>query len=287
MTTRKNRFLVAAAVAALTAGAGLANAQGVPESNPAAKQSPAAKSAPAEKMAPAPRAPAMNPSASEPKGAQRTDEKAPANRVGETRENAPAGRTGESTEKAPANRMGETKKDTPAKTGQAAPATRSKSETTGQAPSQSAPKATDKDDKLDKSGTTTRPNRAGEANERNERNERSETQSRGGATSGSERSETQNRGGATSGSASVNLSPEQKTRIHQVIIGDRAAPRVASANFQLNVGVRVPHDVRLAPLPPTLVEIEPRWRGFEYFLVGDEIVIVDPHTLEIVAVIEA
>jgi hypothetical protein len=35
------------------------------------------------------------------------------------------------------------------------------------------------------------------------------------------------------------------------------------------------------------VEIEPEWRGFEYFLVGDEIVVVDPATLEIVAVLPA
>jgi hypothetical protein len=40
-------------------------------------------------------------------------------------------------------------------------------------------------------------------------------------------------------------------------------------------------------VPTTIVAIEPTWRGFEYFLVGDEIVIVDPRTLEIVAVIPA
>ena len=40
-------------------------------------------------------------------------------------------------------------------------------------------------------------------------------------------------------------------------------------------------------LPSTIVEIQPAWRGFEYFLVGDEIVIVDPATLRIVAVIPA
>jgi len=34
------------------------------------------------------------------------------------------------------------------------------------------------------------------------------------------------------------------------------------------------------------VEIEPAWRGFEYFMVGDEIVIIDPRSMEIVAIIE-
>jgi hypothetical protein len=36
----------------------------------------------------------------------------------------------------------------------------------------------------------------------------------------------------------------------------------------------------------TIIEIEPAWRGYQYFLVGEEIVVVDPNTLEIVAVIE-
>jgi hypothetical protein len=38
----------------------------------------------------------------------------------------------------------------------------------------------------------------------------------------------------------------------------------------------------------TIVRIIPQYRGFDYFLVQDEIVIVDPHTpLEIVAIIPA
>jgi hypothetical protein len=45
--------------------------------------------------------------------------------------------------------------------------------------------------------------------------------------------------------------------------------------------------VRFAALPSTIVEIEPEWRGYEYFLVGDRIVIVDPRSMEIVAVIDA
>jgi hypothetical protein len=40
-------------------------------------------------------------------------------------------------------------------------------------------------------------------------------------------------------------------------------------------------------LPQTIVEIEPAWRGFEYFMIGDEIVIVDPRSLEIVAIVDA
>jgi len=44
--------------------------------------------------------------------------------------------------------------------------------------------------------------------------------------------------------------------------------------------------VRFAPIPASIIVIEPAWRGYEYFLVREEIVIVDPATMEIVAVIE-
>jgi hypothetical protein len=34
------------------------------------------------------------------------------------------------------------------------------------------------------------------------------------------------------------------------------------------------------------VEIEPEWRGFEYFLIADQIVIVNPRSMEIVAIVD-
>ena len=95
--------------------------------------------------------------------------------------------------------------------------------------------------------------------------------------------------GSEGGRSSVNvqLSQEQRTRIHDVIIKERSAPRVANVDFSLDVGTRVPRTVKLVRVPTSIIEIEPRWRGFEYFLVGDEIVIVDPNVMEIVAVIPA
>jgi hypothetical protein len=66
-----------------------------------------------------------------------------------------------------------------------------------------------------------------------------------------------------------------------------SAPRVDNVTFDIRVGVVVPRTVRVAPLPVEIVEIQPAWRGFEYFLVGEEIVVVDPATLRIVAVLPA
>jgi hypothetical protein len=85
----------------------------------------------------------------------------------------------------------------------------------------------------------------------------------------------------------INITPEKRTRIHEAIIHERDAPRLSSVNFDLSVGTRVPRGARFAPLPETIVEIEPAWRGFEFFMIREEIVIVDPRSLEIVAIVDA
>jgi hypothetical protein len=43
---------------------------------------------------------------------------------------------------------------------------------------------------------------------------------------------------------------------------------------------------RVVEIPDVIVEIHPEWRGFKYFLVNEELVVVDPDTLRIVAVID-
>jgi hypothetical protein len=62
---------------------------------------------------------------------------------------------------------------------------------------------------------------------------------------------------------------------------------VSGPDFSVSVGARVPRTLRFAALPRTIVEIEPTWRGFEYFMIGDQVVIVDPRSMEIVAIVEA
>jgi hypothetical protein len=97
-------------------------------------------------------------------------------------------------------------------------------------------------------------------------------------------------GNAQPRGADVRLSSDQRSRIHATVLGERGAPRFArnDLGFDLSVGVRVPRDrIHFVPLPETIVEIEPEWRGYDYFLVGDEVVVVDPDTFEVVAVIPA
>jgi hypothetical protein len=89
------------------------------------------------------------------------------------------------------------------------------------------------------------------------------------------------------GGASVQLSQDQRTKIKDVIVRDRNVARANGANFSVSVGARVPRDVHVTVLPPEVVSIVPEYRGFEYVLVGDQLLIIDPDTLEIVAILPA
>jgi hypothetical protein len=40
------------------------------------------------------------------------------------------------------------------------------------------------------------------------------------------------------------------------------------------------------PLPREIIEIEPQRRGYEYLMVGDQVVIVDPRSMEAVAILD-
>jgi Protein of unknown function (DUF1236) len=85
--------------------------------------------------------------------------------------------------------------------------------------------------------------------------------------------------------AGAKLSGEQRTRITTVIREQHVQP-VEHVNFSISVGTRVPRGVSFHPLPAELITIYPDWRGYEFILVGDQIVVVNPRTLEIVAVLD-
>jgi Protein of unknown function (DUF1236) len=82
------------------------------------------------------------------------------------------------------------------------------------------------------------------------------------------------------------LSEEQRTHIRQTVINARGAPRVGHVNFDVRVGTRIGRGrIHLIEVPDTLVQIDPEWEGFLYFVYEDEIVVVDPNDMEIVAVL--
>jgi hypothetical protein len=85
--------------------------------------------------------------------------------------------------------------------------------------------------------------------------------------------------------AGAKLSTEQRTQITSVIREERVAP-VTNVNFAISVGTRVPREgIELHALPSRVVTIYPEWRSYRYVLVREQIVIIDPNTYEIVAVL--
>ena len=82
------------------------------------------------------------------------------------------------------------------------------------------------------------------------------------------------------------LNAKQRTTIRTVIKDQNVKP-VTNVNFSIAVGTQVPRTVTFHPVPRQLVTIYPDWQGYEYFLVNDQIIVVNPRTLQIVAVLEA
>jgi Protein of unknown function (DUF1236) len=92
--------------------------------------------------------------------------------------------------------------------------------------------------------------------------------------------------GETKPGAPAALSTEQHAKIRDTLRGDKAE-RLTGVHFAITVGEIVPGTVHLYRLPVSVLEYAPQYRDFEYILVGDEILIVDPRTMRIVAVISA
>jgi hypothetical protein len=87
--------------------------------------------------------------------------------------------------------------------------------------------------------------------------------------------------------APASLSTEQRTTI-RTVIQKQNVQRMTNVNFTISVGTKVPSTgVRFYPVPVELVQIYPSWRGYDFILVGDQIIVVNPRTHEIVAVLDA
>jgi Protein of unknown function (DUF1236) len=82
------------------------------------------------------------------------------------------------------------------------------------------------------------------------------------------------------------LSTEHHAQIRETIRSENVAP-LTDVHFSVTIGEAVPRTVHLNRLSPRIIEYAPEYRGYAYILVGDDILIVDPRTLRIVAVIPA
>jgi len=248
-----NRLMISVAVAALIAGTGFANAQGTGMSREApSAAAPAQQSAPTSERGESDRGTSAG-------GEMNRDVAKPGMKSTQSDQQSPAaGKNQRADEK---NMPGQ-----------------NKSSQNDNAQKKSMSSENDNNAKTGKDmkaeGAQDRNGMKAEGNE--DRNGKMNADSKGGAE------------GKTVGQAGAGakLSGDQRTKITTVIRGQHVQP-VTNVNFSISVGTRVPRDVSFHPLPAEIVTIYPDWRGYEFVLVRDQILVIDPQSFEIVAVLDA
>ena len=58
---------------------------------------------------------------------------------------------------------------------------------------------------------------------------------------------------------------QQRTRVHQTILKEQRVNRVTNVNFTINVGARVPRQMRLEVLPAAILSIVPHYRSYRWW----------------------
>jgi hypothetical protein len=91
--------------------------------------------------------------------------------------------------------------------------------------------------------------------------------------------------GQGSAAGAAKLSGKQRSKITAIIKEKKVRP--THLNISVRVGATLPASVHFYPLPVEVIDIYPQWRGYDYILVGDEIIIINPRTHRIVALLEA
>ena len=248
-----NRFLISVAAAALIAGTGFANAQGMSREGGAPAGGAATQTAPSSERA----APSGAVKGAESSGMKGSD----------------SGMKAESNEKMPAAKSAQdTKMDTKggvkAEGGMKADGAKT---TEGAKPADSSKAA--EGAKTDGTKTNSNMNAEGSKPAGN-----TAAQTKTGADS-----KTTTGNAATSATAAPPA--EKRTQIVSAIKSEKIQ-ETTNVNFNISVGATIPGTVRFHPLPPRIVEIYPEWRGYDFILVHGRYIILRPETHEIVYIIE-
>jgi len=278
----KKTLMATVAAAALFAGTSLAMAEGVTKDQGGAKSG-------ATEMH---RGGAEMNKGAESKGAAESKSHGQTTGQGSGMENRAESRTGKSENKAESKEMkrsgqAEEKGQSHQRTGQAEQ--KGSRSTTGQAtPGEKS--------QMGKEGSSTNKNQAQELNKNqspSNRNQAQENRQQPSSQSAQGRSSTTTgQGAATSTQAggAVNLTSQQRTELRTSVIEKSSAPKISRSqiNFNLAVGTVVPRSgvVHFVDVPETLIHIHPAWRGYKYFVVDEEIIIVEPSSYKIVAVLD-
>jgi Protein of unknown function (DUF1236) len=81
----------------------------------------------------------------------------------------------------------------------------------------------------------------------------------------------------------LELTPAQRSAIYQEVRKDKS--KVAPSRFATNVGAEVPPMIELYVLPDDILANDPVTKLYKYTRVDDQIVLVDPTNMRVIAVI--
>jgi Protein of unknown function (DUF1236) len=259
-----NRFMISVAIAALIAGTGFANAQGTGTS----REAPAAGST-VQQGAPSSATPMNRNDAS--------DSGAPAAKKTTQSDQKPAAKTTQSDEKMQPPGAKNLRAQDDIKAGP-------KGEKSAQDNNMKGEKSKSMSSETNEKGPAAKDMKA------EGRNDNKNAETKGAADknlNADQKGAADSKAAVTTGQAGAGakLSSEQRTKISTVIKEQNIRP-ATNVNFSITIGTHVPRTVGFHPLPVEIVTIYPDWRGYEMFLVGNQIVVVNPRTLEIVAVLD-
>jgi hypothetical protein len=89
--------------------------------------------------------------------------------------------------------------------------------------------------------------------------------------------------GSVSSSTQLRLTPEKRRIIHRMAL--QSGPR-ASTNITLRRGAVLPQDIEIVDMPQTIVTEVPEVRSYDYVVVSDRVILVEPQSRRVVDVIE-
>jgi hypothetical protein len=174
-------------------------------------------------------------------------------------------------QKAPAGKADRQKPDAPQKSESMKPAT------TAQAPEGKTDQKTNGPQKSE----SVKPATTAQAPDKPAGGAKSESMEKGERSAPNEAARAESKPGAPAA-----LSTEHHAQFRETIRNEKVTP-LNDVRFSVTIGEAVPRTIHLNRLPAPILEYAPQYRGYEYILVGDDILIVDPRTLKIIAVIAA
>jgi ABC-type glycerol-3-phosphate transport system substrate-binding protein len=80
------------------------------------------------------------------------------------------------------------------------------------------------------------------------------------------------------------VKPEERTVIHDYVVKERVRPE--RIKEQIDVGMPVPTDVELQPVPEEIYEKVPEARNYQYFDWNGRVVFVDPDSRKVVQIVD-